>query len=579
MAVMRHARPLPVQYTLRRAATGLCALLATWATSAGAVPTPQGGCPQPQHTLVASEFHVGAGLKPRWLEIVNPGKEELSLENVVVRITAKGVGGGGANPDVIEFIIDGTAKTLPAGVRLVVGHVPGYDPSKGGLGFQLIDLGANFQLPICATKVQILGPKGVIDTITWDLCPVEGEPLAALWQTVLSLNPAHLDICLNDDPKHWCTASSDGIAVPTPGKPNAWGDLDGDGFTQATGDCNDSDKAIGPTGFEFCNGIDDNCSGQTDENVAAPLGTCLSFGVCSGPLDDGSPVAQCKGSDGWVCTYPSTFQSINETGKCDGLDNDCDGETDEGVQNACGNCLPPSALVEVCDGKDNDCDGETDEQVDLSKVICGGIGVCQTAVAACDPVKGPACALPPAYEATEVSCDGKDNDCDGETDEELGLGQTCDVGTGECTGSGTLQCAPGGKVTCNAEVGSPGKEICGDGRDNDCDGATDEGFHVGEQCSFGLGICRAQGKYVCTADGGNATCTARPGAAAEAEFCGNGLDDDCDGHTDESGCIESGGGSGLTDCGAAPTSSLPWPALTLLCCAVVALLRQRKLPG
>jgi hypothetical protein len=44
---------------------------------------------------------------------------------------------------------------------------------------------------------------------------------------------------------------------------------------------------------------------------------------------------------------------------CDGIDNDCDGFTDEGLLNACGTC--GGAPEEVCDGVDNDCDGATDE--------------------------------------------------------------------------------------------------------------------------------------------------------------------------------------------------------------------------
>jgi hypothetical protein len=43
---------------------------------------------------------------------------------------------------------------------------------------------------------------------------------------------------------------------------------------------------------------------------------------------------------------------------------------------------------------------------------------------------------------------------------------------------------------------NPGKmEIC-DGKDNDCDGQTDEGFNVGQSCTVGLGECARTGQYV-----------------------------------------------------------------------------------
>ena len=61
----------------------------------------------------------------------------------------------------------------------------------------------------------------------------------------------------------------------------------------------------------------------------------------------------------------------------------------------------------------------------------------------------------------------------------------------------------GGCPTCD-EV--PGSEMC-DGRDNDCDGETDEGFGVGEACSAGLGACRAEGVWVC-AENGRSQCSA-----------------------------------------------------------------------
>ena len=47
---------------------------------------------------------------------------------------------------------------------------------------------------------------------------------------------------------------------------HAHGDADGDGFSPADGDCQDSDPAINPGASEVCdNGVDDNCDGSVDE--------------------------------------------------------------------------------------------------------------------------------------------------------------------------------------------------------------------------------------------------------------------------------------------------------------------------
>jgi hypothetical protein len=70
---------------------------------------------------------------------------------------------------------------------------------------------------------------------------------------------------------------------------------------------------------------------------------------------------------------------------------------------------------------------------------------------------------------TEV-CDGKDNDCDTQIDENLG---STSCGLGVC--AHTVQnCVNGQPQICNPMQGSS-PEICGDGKDNDCDGTVDDG--------------------------------------------------------------------------------------------------------
>ena len=89
---------------------------------------------------------------------------------------------------------------------------------------------------------------------------------------------------------------------------------------------------------EICDGIDNNCDGQIDENNVCCKPTAeICDGIdndCDGEIDE----------EGVCCTAEI----------CDGIDNDCDGEVDE--DNVC--CEPSE---EVCDNIDNDCDGEVDE--------------------------------------------------------------------------------------------------------------------------------------------------------------------------------------------------------------------------
>jgi len=152
--------------------------------------------------------------------------------------------------------------------------------------------------------------------------------------------------------------------------------------------------------------------------------------------------------------------------------------------------------------------------------------------------------------AAETCGDGLDNDCDGVADDGCVCvpgstaicydGPTGTEGVGVCL-AGTKTCNATGTAygVCEGSV-TPSAETCGDGLDNDCDGAADEGCvcspgstnpcYTGPSGTVGVGTCQA-GTQTC-----NATGTAY-GACVGAvtptdETCGDGVDNDCNGTVD-----------------------------------------------
>lgn len=109
------------------------------------------------------------------------------------------------------------------------------------------------------------------------------------------------------------------------------------------------------------------------------------------------------------------------------------------------------------------------------------------------------------------------------------------VGRGECTIGERLCVDHNGRpayIVTKPEV-TPQPERC-DGKDNSCDGQTDEGYDVGAMCERGIGACHSEGTKECTVDGLETRCNA-PVIDPREEQC-NGEDDDCDGETDGGIC-------------------------------------------
>ena len=279
-----------------------------------------------------------------------------------------------------------------------------------------------------------------------------------------------------------------------------------------------------------------------------------------------------------------------QTESCgDGKDNDCDGVADEDCpcnykdksEGVCGKakrdtkggCIQPTdySSSESCDGKDNDCNGQVDDG--LSKPCYTGttgctkeqngtytcVGTCSTGTLKC--TKGAWETKCTGETAPSIeTCNSKDDDCDGKTDEDpnnpnqslsrpcYGSKPGCKKNNQEpysCTGlckTGKQACSNGiWQQNCQGMV-EPQNEVCGDGKDNDCDGKADESdagcictpgktqkCYTGRVGTEGKGICRA-GTQTCKQ---NQTWDICKGVITpQTETC-DGKDNDCNGRIDD----------------------------------------------
>jgi alpha-tubulin suppressor-like RCC1 family protein len=265
------------------------------------------------------------------------------------------------------------------------------------------------------------------------------------------------------------------------------GDLDVDGFTSAACsntfegtapacdattrivgssvvglDCDDMNDDVRPNQTEACNGLDDNCDGATDEGALLLFYADVDRDFHGDPAS--IPRMECFAPDGYV-------------------ENDTDCDDAEQRRN-------PSR-EEQCDGLDNDCDTIIDEDADAVAFYADRDGDGHGTGAM--PIPGDTCTPPSGYSlasddcndssgaihpsATEL-CDGLDNDCS------LPVGMTGRVDASEdadgdghspigaaCSGGFPIDDCDDACVDCF----SGADEYC-DGNDNDCDGTVDTTF-------------------------------------------------------------------------------------------------------
>jgi hypothetical protein len=131
----------------------------------------------------------------------------------------------------------------------------------------------------------------------------------------------------------------------------------------------------------------------------------------------------------------------------------------------------------------------------------------------------------------------------------LGPGKPCTVGVGYCQANGTTICDGSGQTICDALPKEPQTEVC-NGIDDDCDGQVDDNTGFGDACEVGVGACHVTGSMICDGAGGT-ICDALPKEPQPEGTCSNGADDDCNGKTDDCDGQTEGScdcdGDGLTD--------------------------------
>lgn len=257
--------------------------------------------------------------------------------------------------------------------------------------------------------------------------------------------PGATEVCnaIDED----CDGEIDDGAPPI----ETWADVDGDGFGAGTpilecapsagrasqaNDCNDGNDQVFPGAPESCNGVDDDCDTASDDGLtffatyadgdADGFGTGTAVQECAVSPGRAAQAGDCADGNGQI--FPGAPE------RCDGVDNNCDTQNNEGftVGAACptGKTCPGQVACET-DGGTRCAEQLLTWFVDFDRDQLGALDAGTSL--ACDPPSGYVAASadcddgdPFTYAAAAELCDRKDNDCDGTSDE----GNVCGAGDG-----------------------------------------------------------------------------------------------------------------------------------------------------